>query len=239
MNTWLSTKKTVSRCKFQFVSEDRIQKLQQVQMKKSSEAKCNWALTAYNDWRDERLRSFNYDVGIYYADLRDLPNLTKENLQHSLCRFIPEVTKSRGEGPYPGQTLYQMVVAIQKHLWVNKIHWQLVEGHEFSDLKMVLDNVMQERTRANIGVVKRQAEVITYEFEEKMWQEGILGESTLDILRQTVLYLLGVNLMLRAVEEHYYLCRDIPAKDSQLSVRYDKFGEKCIFYQEDRNSRQK
>ena len=64
---------------------------------------------------------------------------------------------------------------------------------------------MKERTKANIRVVKRQVQVITYEFEEKMWQEGILGEYTPDTLRQTVLYLLGVNLMLRAVDEHYYM----------------------------------
>ena len=60
--------------------------------------------------------------------------------------------------------------------------------------------------KANIGVVKCQAQVITYEFEEKMWSKGILVEDSPDALWQTVLYLLGVNLMLHAVDEHYYLC---------------------------------
>ena len=47
---------------------------------------------------------------------------------------MPEVTKSRGEDPYPASTLYQLVVALQKYLWINKVHWQIVEGHKFTDL---------------------------------------------------------------------------------------------------------
>ena len=89
--------------------------------------------------------------------MNDLVTLTKENLSHALCHFIPEVTKQEGDGPYPGCTLYQMIKAIQKHLNVNKMHWKLVEGcdKEFEDVKIVFDNVMKERTVQNVGVVKR------------------------------------------------------------------------------------
>ena len=229
----LSLKKAVSRRKFNFASEQRIQNLQQIQMKKKTEAKCKWAISAFVDWREERLRVFNYDYSIYMCDLRNLEQVTKGDLAYCLCRFVPEVTKSRGDGPYPGKTLYQMVIAIQKHLWVNKIHWRLVEDPEFSEFKTVLDNVMQERTRQNVGVTKKQAQVITYEFEEKLWKEGVLGEDTPDKLRQTVLFLIGINLFLRAVDKHYNLRRDVPGKDSQLSVQYNDFGDKCIVYKED------
>ena len=58
----------------------------------------NWGVKAYNEWRAERLLNFNYDVGIYEANLNDLGNLTLENFQHSMCYFIPEVTKSKGDG---------------------------------------------------------------------------------------------------------------------------------------------
>ena len=74
--------------------------------------------------------------------------------------------QKEGEGPYPGSTLYQMVIAIQKYLWMNRIKWDLVEGTDFLDVKTVLDNVMREHTEANIGVVPKRAKVITYEFEE-------------------------------------------------------------------------
>ena len=128
------------------------------------------------DWQNERLRTFNYDYSIYEADLLELEKLTKGVLNHSLCRFIQEVTKSRGEGLSPGKTLYQMIEAIQKYLWVNRIYWQLIEGVEFIDMKTVLNNVMMERTKLNIGVVTKQVAVITFEFEQKLWDLGILGE---------------------------------------------------------------
>ena len=50
---------------------------------------------------------------ILTTDLNEVENLTKENFEYCLVRFIPEVTKSKGDGDYPGKTLYQMVVAIQ------------------------------------------------------------------------------------------------------------------------------
>ena len=149
--------------------------------------------------------NFQYDVGIYEADLNNLETLTKENLQHALCHFIPEVTKVKGDGPYPGRTLYEMIVAIQKYLKINKMNWKLVDADEFCDLNTVLDNVMQERTAMNVGVVKKQVQVISYETENSLWQAGILGEDTPDKLRNTVLFLIGINMLLRAVEEHYYL----------------------------------
>ena len=201
----LATLKTVSRCKFHFVTDAHIQHLKQIQLKKKTESKVKWAVRAYIDWRNDRLKNFKYDVGIYEADLENLATLTKENLLHALCHFVPEVTKVKGEGLFPGHTLYQMVSAIQKYLVVNKIYWRLIHGTKFSDLKTVLDNVMQERTKINVGVVKKQAGVISYEIENKLWESGVLGEDTPDKLRDTVLFLIGINVTLRAVEEHYYL----------------------------------
>ena len=96
---------TVSKCKFSFASNDRIQSLKQVQLKKKTEAKLNWAVTAYVEWRNECLNTFRYDPAIYFADITNLEKLEKGNLQHALCHVIPVVMKVRGEGLYPGNTL--------------------------------------------------------------------------------------------------------------------------------------
>ena len=223
----------MSRRKFSFFSEDRIRKLQQIQLKKKSESKVNWAVTAYNKWRENRLYNFNYDIGIYETDLNKLDSLTKENLLHAMCRCVPEVVKKKGDGPYPGSTLHQMVVAIQKHLNVNKIPWKLIDDPYFVDLKVVLDNVMKEHTAMNVGVTKKQAQVISYETENRLWDEGILGEDSPDKLRNTVLFLLGINVFLRAVEEHYNLRRCMPTKESQITFERDSKGVKCLVYRED------
>ena len=76
----LGVAQTVSRRKYNFATDDRIKKLKEIRLKKSSDSKCNWAVRAYNDWRDERLLSYNYDYPIWAADLKNLSSLTKENL---------------------------------------------------------------------------------------------------------------------------------------------------------------
>ena len=144
--------------------------------------------------RNECLHTFKYDPAIYFADVTNLQKLEKENLQHTLCHFILEVMKVRGEGLYPGNTLYQMIVPIQKYLNVNKLYWQLIEGIEFQDVRIVLDNVMKEKAALNVGIVKKQASVITYEMENHLWSNNFLGEDTPDKLCSTVLLLIGINV---------------------------------------------
>ena len=156
--------------------------------------------------------------------IHQLTELEMANLNHALCRFIPEVSKKHGEGEYPGATLYQMMVGIQKYLFVNKIKWKLMELDEFEEMRTVLDNVMKERTLANVGVLKCQAGLITFEHEDQLWQKGILGEENPDTLCNTVLFLLGINIHLRAIDEHYYLRRDMPDQEGSIVFCYESQG---------------
>ena len=223
----------MSKRKFNFATEDRIESLKRIKLKKNSETKIDWAVNAYIDWRNDRLERFQYDAPIYFADLNELEKLEKDNFNHALCRFIPEVTKKRSEGPFPGSTLYQMIVAIQRFLVINKVKLKLLDDPAFDEMRTVLDNVMRERTEQNIGVVKRQAGLITFEHENSLWLKGVLGEDTPDKLCNTVLFLLGINAQLRAVEEHYYLRCDTPDEKVQLSFVSNPRGIKCVVYQED------
>ena len=58
--------------------------------------------------------------------------------------------------------------------------------------------------------------MVTTEIENDLWEKGILGEDTPCKLRNTVLFLLGLHVTLRAIDEHYYLRRDMSNKKSQL-----------------------
>ena len=130
----LSTKKTVSR-KFQLVSDKCVEDLKRIKLKPKSGTKVNWGINAYNEWRNYRLHTFNYEVAIYYANLNNLETLTQPNLNSALCHFIPEVAKQKANGSYPRCTLYQMVCAIKNHFNINKLPWILLGGREVS-LKM-------------------------------------------------------------------------------------------------------
>ena len=160
--------KAMSKRKFNFTSKERIKKLKETKLKKSTESKVDGAVTAHNDWRQDKLDKFNHDSAIYFANLYNLDSLTKENLQHALCRFVPKIMHKCGEGPFPGATLYQMVAAIQKYLVINKLKWSLLDDDDFEECRTVLDNVMQECTAQNIGVVKWQEGIISYEAENGM-----------------------------------------------------------------------
>ena len=97
----------------------------------------NWGVNAYVEWHKVRLESA-YEEVVDRADLMKLGKLVKKDLEGAMCYFVPEVTRAKGEGLYPGKTLYEMCVLIQKYLNVNKLNWKLVEGDEFRDLRVVL-----------------------------------------------------------------------------------------------------
>ena len=189
---------------------------------------------AYNSWRESKLGDVTrYDGQIFEANLDVVKDLRKEALCYSLCRLIPEVTKIDASD-YPGKSLYEIVVSIQKCLNQNDLPWKLIDDPQFLDVRTVLDNVMKERALNNVGVVHRQAEVITYDHENQLWDKGVLGEDTPEKLRDTVLFLLGINLALRVGDEHYDLRRSTCDKRSQLSFERDpKSGKRCLVYRED------
>ena len=177
-----------------------------------------WGVRAFNSWRSSKISDPNgFDVIIFDCDLNKLDSVMKFGLNYSLCRFIPEVTKCKDGSDYPGKTLYEIIVSIQWYLHQHDKPWKIIEDPEFLDAKTVLDNTMKERASNNIGMLKKQAQVITYDHENKLWADGILGEDGPSKLRDTVLFLLGIHLALRAGDEHYDLHRHSEEKPSQIS----------------------
>ena len=75
--------------------------------------------------------------------------------------------------------------------------------------------------------------LLQQKLENDLWEKSILGEDTPCKLRNTVLFLLGLNVTLRAIDEHYYLRRDMPNKQSQLQFKRAPNGTKCLVYRED------
>ena len=93
-----------------------------------------------------------YDLFHRFNKLEDF---TKDNFIHAMCRFIPEVNRKKGKGPYLGRTFYMLVISIQKYLHVNKIYLKIIDDTEFEDHRPIniLDNVMKERTEMNKGLL--------------------------------------------------------------------------------------
>ena len=105
----------------------RLKELQEKQIKRQSLAKIQWGVRAFQEWRMHKLQELgNYDPIVFETDLENVEGLIPSNLCHALCMFIPEVMKVKDGAPYPGQTLYQLIIAIQRYLNEKGIGWKLI-----------------------------------------------------------------------------------------------------------------
>ena len=157
-------------------------------MKKRTFNKVQWAIKAYRDWRLHRMSDVSlFDARIYESGVDRVELLERDSFEFAMCNFIAEVRKV-DVSKYPGKTLYHLVVSIQKHINSKGRNWKLIEGSQFGAIHTVLNNVMKERAKQNIGNVKKQAQIIDKSVEDKLWESGTLGEETPDQLRWTVLF---------------------------------------------------
>ena len=64
---------------------------------------------------------------------------------------------------------------------------------------------LKQLNRTGKYVEKKKAGVITVEMEEKLWQSGLLGDHSPQVLIDTVVYLIDMNFAPRSGEEHRHL----------------------------------
>lgn len=74
---------------------------------------------------------------------------------------------------------------------------------------------------------RNQAQAITIQEEEKLWQTGLLGEDTPEQLFNMILYLIGLHFALRACNEHKNLWT---GAYSQFKVKVDDKSRKFLEY---------
>ena len=194
----------------------------------NTEKKVSWAVNLFKKWWSQRVSKPGCDMRIMWGDLNNVKQISKGNLAFSLCAFISEVKKKDGT-EFPGATLYQIIVCIQFFLQKHGIDWKILDDADFMRLRFTLDNVMKQWAKAGLGL-KKSAQVISVTDKERMWEQGVLGDSNPDQLRNTVMYLLGINLALRG-DEHRRLRG--PGHNPQIEVCKDTEGRKFLLYKED------
>ena len=142
-------------------------------------------------------------------NIPSIETMTHTELTHWLSRFVVEVRKVDGT-EYPPNTLHHIVAGLQNHLRLEGKMVDLFKDRQFAPFQASLDGEMKRLQACGLGAKKRQAEVITHEEEEKLWESGQLGDSTPQQLLDTIVFCCGLFFALRSSKEHRQLCRTPP-----------------------------
>ncbi|XP_046544501.1 zinc finger MYM-type protein 3-like [Haliotis rubra] len=164
---------------------------------RSTMTKIQWAVKTFKEWQHNRNRLA--DQRNISPILVDIEDMTCDELNYSISRFICEVKKVDG-CEYPPDTLYSFVICLQLYMDTLDRCFKLLSDDSFSQIRNTLDNVMETNSRT--CKTKRQAQVITLEEEDVLWSAGCLGSNTPAQLLDTLAYLIGLHFALRGGQEH-------------------------------------
>ena len=189
---------------------------------KTTQRDTTWCISLWNEWRDDRNSRSEEQVP------SDICALSPEELRRWLSRFVLEVRKMDGK-EYCPDTLYHIVCGVMRFLRQNgKPEVDLLKEQCYADFRSTLDAEMRRLKRAGMGSRKRQAEPLTPEEEELLWEKCILGDHSPQALLNSVFFFNGVCFALRSGDEH----RRLRFKECQIQVV--KPGERVyLMYTED------
>ena len=96
---------------------------------------------------------------------------------------------------------------------------------EYRFFRQTLDAEMKRLRRDGIGAKHKTAEPISVSEEERLWSTGLLGDSSPQILLDTMVFLCGMYFVLRSGQEHRVLTIDQldivePATEGRAHVVY-------------------
>ena len=152
---------------------------------------------------------------------------SQNELAHALECFVLEVRKKNG-AEYSPNSLHHIVCGIMRYVRATEPSIDFFKDSLFANFRKTLDGEMKRIQQKGIGTHKRQAEVLTEDEEELLWQKGLLGDHSPIALLNTVFFMSGLFLALRSGSEHRQLRLDPP----QITIHED-----CeipyILYEED------
>lgn len=209
--------------RFQPSTSENLDELLESRVPANTLTKQAWAMRIFRLWLQEWKVRLDDTLKVY----KDVEEFDENDLNYCMKFFIAELRNQKGEF-YPPRTMKEIVAMIQ-HYFQNSLSrtWSIFVDKEFHETRNILDAQMKRVAALGTVKAKKRAASISFDDEEDLWQKGILGDETPRKLMDTLIYLLGLHLSLRAAKEH----RDLAfGKDSQLEL-VDIDGE-CIKYTE-------
>ena len=166
-----------------------------------------WSVKTWQEWAENRQVKCPTQV------VPDLETITNEQLNHWLSRFVMEVRNQQGDH-YRGGTLYSLCSGLQRFVWEKRRSSSkndpvdIYKDLSFSFFRSSFNSTLKQLHHKGIGTKTKQAEVISENVEDRLWNEGSLGDDTPQKLLDSLIFCFGLNLALRSGKEHRQLRPD-------------------------------
>ena len=206
-------------------TEEEIEQARIGAIPKKTKSDTKYCVGMWDEWRYHRLVNFQENI----PQIADTP---KPALSKLLSQFVLEIRKKNGD-KFPPNTLHHIVCGLQRYLRLNG-HTELdfFKNPEFAVFKADLDAEMKCLQGLGIGSKRRQAEPLTVEEEELLWQKGLLGSNSPQTLLDTILFMNGMYFALRSGSEHRQLRNDpcqielVEREGERSYLRYTEYVSK-------------
>jgi hypothetical protein len=208
--------------RFASVSESDIDQLLSSAIPESTRNKQRWAIKIFSEW----LGRWCLQQVVLPKKAMVVEQLSDNELDICLQYFIPSVRKLDGS-PYPPRTVKEMVALVQHYYNVELgRRFSIFTDTAFQESRRVLDAMMKKLARDGLVVPTKRSGVITYEMESELWDSAVLGDGNPQQLLDTMIFMLGLHLSLRACQEHRSLSYG-EGGALELGIRD---GVECLLY---------
>ena len=195
--------------RFGTITEEEIHDAIEKRVPANTKKSTGWGYSVWLEWCKAR----NIDQNILTMD--------EKKLNEVMARFVHEVRRKDGN-EYPPSSLICIVSAVQRYLRENgrpAVCFYDDKNSTYDMLRKSLDAKLKLLTSKGIGSQPKQAQPISPEMENKLWQKKIFSRETGEALTNIVFWYSSKMFGLRAADEHREL------EVSQFSIATDENGK--------------